>query len=303
MKKSIVKAHGGREIERFEPDRHRLRVAAVDFTIKEAKRIKDWGALEKAIDVKIDEQRQFIAWWKATVATGHGAGRGNKNNRERGSFSMREAERLTGMVQQRVSDLAKALGKLSEYRDRLLGVEYQAAYLKAKDVRGTQGTGENEWHTPEQYLDLARAVLGEIDLDPASHEIAQKRVRAKKYFTLADNGLEQEWCGRIWLNPPYAQPLIANFIDKLIAELEAGRASAAIALTHNYTDTAWFQNAGTLADAICFTRGRVRFIDTDGGLAAPTQGQAFHYFGENAAKFIAEFASVGLVVVRPCSKK
>jgi hypothetical protein len=26
-------------------------------------------------------------------------------------------------------------------------------------VRGTQGTGENEWHTPDDYLDLARAAL------------------------------------------------------------------------------------------------------------------------------------------------
>lgn len=299
MKKNIIKAHGGREIERFEPDRHRLRIAAADFTIKEAKRIKDWGALEKAIDAKIDEQRQFVAWWKVSVT---GQGTRTDLNRDRGkSLSMREAERLTGMVQQRVSDLSKALGRLHEYRDRLLGVEYQAAYLKAKDdVRGTQGTGENEWHTPNEYLDLARAVLGEIDLDPASHEVAQKRVRAKKYYTRADDGLQHEWHGRIWLNPPYAQPLIANFIDKLIAEVKAARVAAAVVLTHNYTDTAWFQDAAALADAICFTRGRIRFIDADGGLAAPTQGQAFHYFGGNPTKFIAEFAGVGFVAVRLC---
>ena len=35
-------------------------------------------------------------------------------------------------------------------------------------VRGTFGTGENEWYTPPEWLQLVRDVLGEIDVDPAS---------------------------------------------------------------------------------------------------------------------------------------
>lgn len=34
-------------------------------------------------------------------------------------------------------------------------------------VRGTTGTGENEWYTPEAYLEAVRAVLGVIDLAPS----------------------------------------------------------------------------------------------------------------------------------------
>ena len=80
------------------------------------------------------------------------------------------------------------------------------------NVRGISGTGEDEWHTPERYVELARKVLGAFDLDPASSKKAQKVIKAEKFFTKKDNGLEHDWYGRVWLNPPYAQPLIAQFV-------------------------------------------------------------------------------------------
>ena len=104
----------------------------------------------------------------------------------------------------------------------------------------------------------------------------------------------------MWLNPPYAQPLIAEFVGKLLAERAAGRVTAAVMLTHNYSDRARFQEAMIAADAICFTRGRIRFVDARGELAAPTRGQAFFYFGDERDKFIAAFdPAVGSAVVRP----
>lgn len=166
-------------------------------------------------------------------------------------------------------------------------------------VRGTFGTGENEWYTPPLYIEAARQVLGMIDLDPASNAKAQETVRAERFFTKDDDGLKLDWSGRVWLNPPYAQPFIAHFVEKMVAERSAGRVDAAIMLTHNYTDTTWFHAAASIADAICFTKGRVRFIDSAGGLASPTQGQAFFYFGDDPASFADRFATIGLVV-SPC---
>lgn len=165
-----------------------------------------------------------------------------------------------------------------------------------KHVRGTFGTGENEWYTPAEFIEAARDVLGEIDLDPASSARAQETVRAGRFLTEADNGLIADWFGRVWLNPPYAQPHIANFAAKMIEQRLAGNVEAAVMLTHNYTDTGWFQGLALAADAICFTRGRIRFVDPDGGLAAPTQGQAFFYFGADVERFAERFASIGFVV-------
>jgi phage N-6-adenine-methyltransferase len=162
-------------------------------------------------------------------------------------------------------------------------------------VRGTQGTGDNEWFTPVEHIERARRVLGEIDLDPASHSKAQKRIKAAQFFTKKDDGLKREWLGKVWLNPPYVQPDIELFVDKLLLELTAGRATEAILLTHNYTDTAWFQKAASRSRAICFTRGRIAFEAPTGEVAAPTQGQAFFYFGRDAKAFEREFGAIGLL--------
>jgi len=164
-------------------------------------------------------------------------------------------------------------------------------------VRGTTGTGNNEWNTPEESLDPAREVLGEFDLDPASSDAAQRTVKAKRFFTSADDGLKHEWHGKVWLNPPYAQPFITDFVAKLLDELKAGHVTEAIMLTHNYTSSAWFRDAAAVADAICFTDDRVRFVDPDGARANPTQGQAFFYFGPNPNRFADVFEAIGFIVV------
>ena len=194
------------------------------------------------------------------------------------------------------------MGQAAPDRDTYSQALYGAAYRKAMaergqtDQRGASGTGENEWYTPSEYLALARTVLGNIDLDPASSEAAQELVCADRAFTQEQDGLLQKWEGRVWLNPPYAQPHIADFVSKMVEERRSGRVSAAIMLTHNYTDTAWFHVAAGCANVICFTRGRVKFYDAKGNVAAPTQGQAFFYFGNETLSFAEKFSSVGFIV-------
>src|SRR6266702_2856765 len=94
----------------------------------------------------------------------------------------------------------------------------------------------NEWFTPSRYVEAARKVMGSIDLDPASCEMANRVVRAARYYTKQDNGLAQEWYGRVWLNPPYGsidqsrKMGLAAFIGKLIAEYHDGNIEQAVLL-------------------------------------------------------------------------
>lgn len=150
-------------------------------------------------------------------------------------------------------------------------------------------SGNNEWYTPKEFIDAARNVMGNIDLDPASNEIANKIVQAEKFYSIEDDGLAQEWRGNIWLNPPYASGLIDKFVDKLCAS----DFEQAIVLVNNATDTKWFLKLVENATAIVFTTGRVRFYMPDGSTGAPLQGQAVLYFGESAEKFIQCFKNFG----------
>ena len=157
----------------------------------------------------------------------------------------------------------------------------------------SNNSGNNEWYTPERYIELARDVLGEIDLDPASCAFANETVRAARYFSEENDGLCQEWRGRVWMNPPYSADLVGKFTRKFVDEYDAGRISEGIVLVNNATETAWFAYMTDAASAVVFTRGRIRYVSPERDSLAPLQGQAFIYFGNNTERFINVFSAVG----------
>ncbi len=144
-------------------------------------------------------------------------------------------------------------------------------------------TGEDEWYTPKETIEAVREVMGEIDLDPASSKEAQKVVKAVEWWGEEDNGLEQKWSGRVFLNPPFGMPLVEQFINKALAEWEAGHVKEIIVLTNNATDTEWFRKIGAVA-TMGFSIGRVQFWNPDRE-AQPRQGQAYFYLGKREDKF------------------
>jgi hypothetical protein len=159
-----------------------------------------------------------------------------------------------------------------------------------------ESTGNEERYTPKPYIDLARELFGDkIDVDPASSDLAQQTVQAATYFTKDNDGLKQEWRGRVWMNPPYTQGLIDKFIDKLVEELKSGHVTEAIVLTNNSGDTEWWQVAAEHFAVFCQKKGRIPFDDPDGKDPKPHQGQTFFYFSNDIAKFKAVFKTVGVV--------
>ena len=160
---------------------------------------------------------------------------------------------------------------------------------ETKKPHVSNNSGENEWYTPTEYIEAAREVMGSIDLDPASCEVANRIVKAKQYYTIEDDGLSKPWLGNIWLNPPYSSDLIGKFVEKAVCE----NYDQAIVLVNNATETNWFQMLITKASAVVFPKGRVRFYMSDGKTGAPLQGQAVIYIGDRPERFLEIFSPFG----------
>ena len=152
-------------------------------------------------------------------------------------------------------------------------------------------SGNNEWYTPKEFIEAARSAMGSIDLDPASNDIANEVVKAETYYTAETNGLDKEWTGNVWMNPPYASDLIGKFVDKLIEQRE--NYEQAIVLVNNATETEWFNKLISISSAVCFPKSRVKFYMPDGKTGAPLQGQAVLYVGKNIEKFMNAFDGFG----------
>ncbi len=301
MTKAIERHQAGdRRIASFDPQQSKKRQAFLDGAAQAAAALGDRTKLEEAVDAKLDEQEEFVRWWKETVSFRHqaaGPGRGHKKSAQvAAEFSAERAEELTGITHQQVSRWRQHLRDKAKYRSKAVDKAWRVVWAEDTAHVG-HNSGENEWYTPAPIIEAARSVLGEIDLDPASSLEANTIVKARRFFSAADNGLKQTWTGRVWMNPPYAQPLVAEFSEKLAGSVQMGDVTAAIVLVNNATETAWFRRLIDVTSSLCFPGGRVRFWSASKESAAPLQGQAILYVGPNVHEFAAAFMSFGFIAV------
>jgi len=56
----------------------------------------------------------------------------------------------------------------------------------------------NEFYTPSHIIELVRASMGGIDLDPASCELANETVGARRFYDIKQDGLKRPWFGNIF---------------------------------------------------------------------------------------------------------
>ena len=120
---------------------------------------------------------------------------------------------------------------------------------------------KEEWLTPPYLL----KALGEFDLDPCA-PIIRPWDTAKKHYTIADNGLNKEWKGRVWLNPPYGKK--TDFWVARMADHNRG-----IALLFARTETGiFFDRVWYSASALLFLKGRISFHHANGSKSASNCG-------------------------------
>lgn len=173
----------------------------------------------------------------------------------------------------------------------------QISQLQRKSTAGSKKTAQKkaqDCYTPREIIALVRAVLQEIDLDPASDEIAQEWIKAKKYYTHQEDGLSQAWSGRVWLHPP-SDGKTAKWTNKLLSEYESAKVIEAVLLVKPSIGSKWFQKL-TRQCTVCFPDQRISFVDEqDISQARPKHGNAIFYLGKKSKRFKQVFKTIGSV--------
>lgn len=323
----IEKSYGGLAL--YETACHALAVAKNTDEVKDirdkSEAMRAYGHQCKNRQLEIDaaeiriraERRlgELIQAQKDTVGLNAGAAAGGTKEGPRGSYSEPRDERPTLAevgIDKKLSSHAQKVasipdeefeGIVGEWREALETENERVttnilAAAKKMQANGkphvSNNSGNNEWYTPPSIVDLARSVMGVIDFDPASSDVANLTVKASEYVTEDMDGLKAQWHGRVWLNPPYSSPLISQFCEATVAAYTDGKIQEACVLTNNATETRWLQDLFSVASAVCFLKGRIKFLDKDGVASnAPLQGQCITYIGKNAGRFIDVFSEVG----------
>lgn len=154
---------------------------------------------------------------------------------------------------------------------------------------------KSDWRTPPEVVDLVRAALrGRIDLDPCANRealagglIGEKR----NIFGPPDaSGLEEPWSGRVFVNPPFDE--LGAWAAKCRREHEL-HGCEVVLLMPARTDTAYWHEHVSTANAVCFWRGRIRFV---GAPAAAPFLVALAYWGAWPWEFHEATRAKGMVV-------
>jgi phage N-6-adenine-methyltransferase len=148
-------------------------------------------------------------------------------------------------------------------------------------------TISDDWLTPPEIL----APLGTFALDPCASSEQPDWTGALAYYTREVNGLEQDWHGRVWLNPPYSK---IDVWMRRMAEHNHG-----IALVFARTETRWFfDSVWRQASAVLFLEGRLVFHRPDGWRARANSGgpSALVAYGEYDAECLSACGIAGALV-------
>jgi ParB family transcriptional regulator, chromosome partitioning protein len=169
---------------------------------------------------------------------------------------------------------------------------------------------DNARRTPQIIVDAAREVLGRIDLDPASDELANLTVKAAKIYTKTDDGLTKYWSGNVFLNPPgghvkldgfkYRQSRSALWWACLLHHYQSGNIYKAVFVAYNLEAFLNTQRWGTPCQAypFCVPRERLSFPGSvPGNSESPPGASAIVYLGPEVEKFKAVFSKIGYVRV------
>jgi hypothetical protein len=170
----------------------------------------------------------------------------------------------------------------------------------------------DENYTPDYFVEACRDFLGWFDLDPFSNAIAQKSIRAKTFWTKADNALTKDWTPYLkkFVNPPYSQGLIGKCIDKILEFCAIGET---ILIVNSSTSAKWFQRCKDASSAYLNPSKRlpfynpyreIQYLNGTKKRSGNEYDQTVFYFGDRPlefAKAMEHLGSCSIPIKKSCS--
>jgi hypothetical protein len=154
------------------------------------------------------------------------------------------------------------------------------------DARLGSETDTDTWLTPLHIL----SQLGEFDLDPCGAVQNPKWV-CKRSFTVDQDGLNQPWEGRVFMNPPFS-----NTVPWLVRHAQHGNGIALVPAS--VESRVWREMVWVRAIAVLLLHGRTRFCNPDGSntTGRPLRSIALIAWSEYDAAILAESSIAGVLL-------
>lgn len=126
-----------------------------------------------------------------------------------------------------------------------------------------------EWETPQVFFDKLDEEFG-FTVDVCANK---ENAKCERFFSQEDNGLEQEWKGICWCNPPYGRDICKWVKKALISSLHG---ATVVMLLPARTDTSWFHDYILHHADIRWIRGRLKFGKAKSSAPFPSMVVVFH---------------------------
>lgn len=159
-----------------------------------------------------------------------------------------------------------------------------------------------DYFTPPELVARASVAMGSIDLDAASHWIANRRlheagVEIGDYFTINRSAFENDWVGNVWLNPPYGEN--ERWFERARQMMDDGKLAQMCMLSPIYAFT-----TGVAAEMLARARAAVILTPTpkffnpgDPSKDGTNLPHAVFYWGPRAKEFLAAYEGAGIPAV------
>ncbi|MFY7908427.1 MAG: DNA N-6-adenine-methyltransferase [Emticicia sp.] len=136
--------------------------------------------------------------------------------------------------------------------------------LKRMNIKAFFSHKNTVWSTPQGFFDeLDKKYNFTTDVCATS-----ENTKCAIFFSPETDGLQQEWTGTCWMNPPYGKE-ISSWVKKAHLEVSTGKCKV-IALLPARTDTKWFHELILGKYKVEFIKGRLKFSDSKNSAPFPS---------------------------------